>query len=140
VLIVWFSSPLMQSLLDNPALMQSMLQGNPAIQSMMQSNPEVAQMLNDPALLRQSMEMARNPRLMNEMMRNSDRALSNIEAMPGGFNALQQMYTNVQEPMNNAVLNANQTNSDLNQAAPTNTNTAPSAPLPNPWGAYSCLV
>jgi ubiquilin len=57
---------------------------------MMQANPEVAQMFNDPALLRQSLEMARNPRLMNEMMRNSDRQLSNIEAHPEGFNALQR--------------------------------------------------
>jgi hypothetical protein len=34
--------------------------------------------------------------LMREYMRNNDRALSNIEALPGGFNALRQLYENVQ--------------------------------------------
>lgn len=62
----------------------------PFYQAMMQANPEVAQMFNDPALLRQSLEMARNPRLMNEMMRSSDRQLSNIESHPEGFNALRR--------------------------------------------------
>lgn len=34
--------------------------------------------------------------LMREYMRNSDRAISNIEALPGGFNALRRLYENVQ--------------------------------------------
>jgi hypothetical protein len=34
--------------------------------------------------------------LRREYMRNNDRALSNIEALPGGFNALRQLYENVQ--------------------------------------------
>jgi ubiquilin len=42
---------------------------------------------------------SRKPQLMREMMRNNDRALSNIEAMPGGMNHLQRMYKSVQEPM-----------------------------------------
>lgn len=33
---------------------------------------------------------------MREYMRNNDRAMSNIEALPGGFNALRQLYENVQ--------------------------------------------
>lgn len=34
--------------------------------------------------------------LMREYMRNNDRALSNLEALPGGFNALRNLYENVQ--------------------------------------------
>jgi ubiquilin len=37
------------------------------------------------------MEMARNPNLMQEMMRNNDRAMANIENVPGGFDALRGM-------------------------------------------------
>ncbi len=44
-------------------------------------------------------QAARNPDLMREMMRGNDRALSNIEAMPGGFNALSRMYHQVQAPL-----------------------------------------
>ena len=34
--------------------------------------------------------------LMREHMRNTDRAVSNIESHPEGFNALRRMYENVQ--------------------------------------------
>jgi ubiquilin len=83
----------------------------------MQSNPEVAQMLNDPEMLRQSLAMARNPRLLQEMMRSQDRAIGNLEAHPEGFNALRRMYENVQEPMTNALMNQNATNAEV-QANP----------------------
>jgi ubiquilin len=39
---------------------------------------------------------------MREHMRNNDRAMSNLEALPGGFNALRQLYENVQEPLMSA--------------------------------------
>lgn len=48
------------------------------------------------------MEFARNPTALQEMMRNHDRALSNLESIPGGFNALQRIYHDVQEPMYSA--------------------------------------
>eukprot|EP00962_Isochrysis_galbana_P001634 scaffold420_cov45-Isochrysis_galbana.AAC.1 len=32
-------------------------------------------------------------------MRSTDRALSNIEAHPDGFNALRRMYSSVQQPL-----------------------------------------
>ena len=37
--------------------------------------------------------------MMQEMMRNQDRALRNLESIPGGYNALRRMYTDIQEPM-----------------------------------------
>jgi hypothetical protein len=33
---------------------------------------------------------------MREYMRNNDRALSNLEAMPGGFDALRNMFETIQ--------------------------------------------
>jgi ubiquilin len=89
------------------------MQSNPQMRAIMESNPEVAQMMRDPALLRQArsvveylcawhsvrptdarfqgMQIARNPDLMQEMMRNNDRAMANIENVPGGFDALHRM-------------------------------------------------
>eukprot|EP00955_Chlamydomonas_euryale_P016923 180525-Chlamydomonas_euryale.AAC.7 len=88
-------------------------------------------------------------------MRQADRQLHNIEAMPEGFNRLRQMYESVQEPMLNAAMSggaagnaanplaalfggagnagaANATttsvsNGDSTEAQPN------AAPLPNPW-------
>ena len=86
------------------------------------------------------------------MMRNQDRALSNLESMPGGFNALRRLYTDVHEPMMNAAQegfgpanpfanlssNSSSTTTGGGGAATTTTTTTTagsenSQPLPNPW-------
>lgn len=137
------NSPIMEQMMNNPEMIRAAIESNPAMREVMERNPEVAHMLNDPALLRQSLETARNPELMREMMRSTDRAMSNIEAHPEGFNALRRMYTTVQEPMLNAAVEQQQ-----QQAAAANPfaalfqGAAPAAPpagqpnnspLPNPW-------
>lgn len=52
----------------------------------MERNPEINHMLNNPDILRQTMEIARNPNMMQELMRNQDRAMSNLESIPGRVN------------------------------------------------------
>jgi ubiquilin len=80
------------------------------------------------------MEMMRNPNAMREAMRSQDLAMSHIENLPGGFNALQRMYEDVQEPMMEAAAaaSATTTNSTTNNNATANT-TPTSTALPNPW-------
>lgn len=41
------------------------------------------------------MQAMRDPTMMSELMRQQDRALSNVEAMPGGMNFLNRMYRGV---------------------------------------------
>ncbi|CAN4109784.1 unnamed protein product [Withania somnifera] len=94
--------PLVQNLMNNPETIRILIMNNPQMREIMDRNPELAHVLNDPATLRQTMEAARNPELMREMMRNTDRAMSNIESSPEGFNMLRRMYENVQEPFLNA--------------------------------------
>ncbi|KAK4340719.1 hypothetical protein RND71_039220 [Anisodus tanguticus] len=94
--------PVVQNLMNNPETIRNMVMNNPQMREIMDRNPELAHVLNDPATLRQTMEAARNPELMREMMRNTDRAMSNIESSPEGFNMLRRMYENVQEPFLNA--------------------------------------
>ena len=156
------NQPAIQSLMNNPEFMRSMIMSNPQMRDLVDRNPELGHVLNDPSILRQTLEAARNPELMREMMRNTDRAMSNIESMPEGFNHLRRMYENVQEPLmnattmpgnggNNAASNpfaallGNQgvtttdaaANNSTTQNAETGTgNGIPNAnPLPNPWGA-----
>lgn len=62
----------------------------------MERNPELGHALNNPEVLREYMQLASNPNLMQEHLRNADRAMSNLESIPGGFNALRQIYENVQ--------------------------------------------
>ncbi|KAL8142566.1 hypothetical protein V2J09_015598 [Rumex salicifolius] len=153
--------PAMQSLMNNPDLIRSLIMSNPQMRDIIDRNPELAHILNDPSILRQTMETARNPELMREMMRNTDRAMSNIESMPEGFNMLRRMYENVQEPFLNATTMSGDAGTNLsanpfaallgNQVGgqqqrdgsnnPSTTDTDANAgaapntnPLPNPWG------
>ena len=58
----------------------------------MDANPQVRHALSDPAVLRQSLEMMRNPNAMREAMRHQDIALSQLENHPEGFNAMRRLY------------------------------------------------
>jgi len=137
-------SPLTQSLMSNPEIVRSLIQGNPQMRQLIERNPEIGHMLNNPDILRQTMEIARNPAMLQELMRNQDRAMSNLESLPGGQNALQRMYRDIQEPMLNAAQeqfgsNPFQALGGNNAAPGTGTGTSQptgenSAPLPNPWG------
>jgi len=88
------------------------------------------------------MELARNPSMLQELMRSHDRALSNLESIPGGYSALRRMYRDIQEPMLAAatngrnpfaalVENSNSSNQDTQNPQQGQENRDP---LPNPWG------
>ncbi|KAL7646691.1 UNVERIFIED_CONTAM: hypothetical protein RMT77_001944 [Armadillidium vulgare] len=135
-------NPLVRQLMNNPDYLRAVLTSNPQMQQLMERNPEISHMLNNPELLRQTMELARNPAMLQELMRTHDRALSNLESIPGGYSALQRMYRDIQEPMLNATQelgsnpfaslfnNRNNSNTDSTQTGREN-----SDPLPNPWAA-----
>lgn len=89
-------SRLMQELMRNPEDMRTLITSNPQMQELLERNPEINHMLNSPDLLRQTLELARNPSMLQEMMRSHDRAISNLESIPGGYNALQRMYRDIQ--------------------------------------------
>ncbi|XP_073270587.1 ubiquitin domain-containing protein DSK2b-like isoform X2 [Primulina huaijiensis] len=153
------NSPAIQSLMNNPEIMRSLIMSNPQMREIIDRNPELAHILNDTGVLRQTLEAARNPELMREMMRNTDRAMSNIESSPEGFNMLRRMYENVQEPFLNATTTGvgagtdvgsnpfaaflrNQDGTQTREGSnPSNTGpemasgtTVPNTnPLPNPW-------
>ena len=95
--------------------------------------------MRDPEIMRESLRIARNPALQQEMLRNQDRAMSNLESLPGGFNALSRLHTEFQEPFLNAM--QRQPDAASTTAPPTSTTTpAAQAPnnqaLPNPWATY----
>ncbi len=149
------NSPLMQSLLENPSIMEGMMQNNPQVQQIMEQNPELRHILSDPETMRQTMRMATNPEFRREMMRNQDRAINNIQSHPEGFNALRRMYTEVQEPLYEASMNAanarnpfgnpvtpsvRQAQAEVAAQAAARANSSEgdrspnNDPLPNPWG------
>ncbi|KAK7360291.1 hypothetical protein VNO77_02274 [Canavalia gladiata] len=151
------NTPAMQNLINNPEIVRNLIMNNPQMQELMDRNPELAHILNDPSTLRQTLEATRNPEIMREMMRNTDRAMSNIESSPEGFNMLRRMYENVQEPFlnatrmaagntgnNNAAISGTQggqardqsTNPSTTSSETTTGSPLPNSnPLPNPWSS-----
>nr|XP_010943917.1 ubiquitin domain-containing protein DSK2b isoform X2 [Elaeis guineensis] len=154
--------PAIQNLMNNPDLMRNIIMSNPQMREIIDRNPDLAHILNDPSTLRQTLEAARNPEIMREMMRNTDRAMSNIESSPEGFNMLRRMYETVQEPFLNATTMAGDNDMGSNpfaallgnQGAAHNRDRSPNPsatgsesvagspspntnPLPNPWGGNS---
>lgn len=134
-------NPMVQQMMSNPDVMRQLITANPQMRELMERNPEISHMLNNPELMRQTMELARNPAMLQELMRSQDRAMNNLESLPGGFNALQRMYRDVQEPMMSAAqeqfggnpfasLVGNSGNSTGQQQGQENTD-----PLPNPWSS-----
>ncbi|XP_055649086.1 ubiquilin-1-like isoform X2 [Falco peregrinus] len=144
VMVQIMENPFVQSMLSNPDLMRQLIMANPQMQQLIQRNPEISHMLNNPDIMRQTLELARNPAMMQEMMRNQDRALSNLESIPGGYNALRRMYTDIQEPMLNAAQEQFGGNpfASLVSNASSGGDSHPSRtenrdPLPNPWAPQS---
>ncbi|XP_045501513.1 ubiquilin-1 [Colias croceus] len=130
-------NPLVQQMMNDPENMRTLITSNPQMQDLMSRNPEISHMLNNPDLLRQTMELARNPAMLQELMRSHDRALSNLESIPGGYNALQRMYRDIQEPMLNVAssMAGNPFSGLVDNSDGTNPQQGAEnrQPLPNPW-------
>nr|XP_023020944.1 ubiquilin-1-like [Leptinotarsa decemlineata] len=131
-------NPLVQRIMYNPDNMRALLTRNPQMQELMERNPEINHMLNNPDLLRQTMELARNPAMLQELMRSHDRAISNLESIPGGYNALHRMYRDIQEPMLSATTDQLVRNPFAGLVGNTSANNPQQGrentePLPNPW-------
>ena len=115
-------NPLMRAVLDDPATLRALITANPQMQSVMQNNPEIASLLNSDSMMRQIRDSLLNPDALAH-----DRALANINSMPGGAAALERAYQQIGEPM---------LDSFAPQVAVPDESTAPvdeSAPFPNAW-------
>merc|ERR1719487_1400431 len=99
---------MVQQMMSNPEMMRSMIRMNPQLNQMMEQRPEIARILEDPEVLQQSMQMMRNPSLMREMQRNADRAIGQLDVMPGGHNALVRAHQDIADPLMNALSNSGQ--------------------------------
>jgi hypothetical protein len=103
------------------------------------NDPEVSNemraMMQDPEQMRQMMQVANNPQLRLEYMRNMDRALSNIESVPGGFNALASMMQNLDSHSGDAEgqgLEGSPAVNPFSRLFPTE-GSVNENPMPNPW-------
>lgn len=64
-------SPLTQNLMANPEIMKSLIMSNPQLTRLMDRNPELYDLMGNQEVLRQTMEISKNPELLHELMGTS---------------------------------------------------------------------
>jgi hypothetical protein len=132
-------NPFLQSMLNSPEIMSSILESDPRFSEMAEKNPELRSVMRDPAFIKQTLDCLRNPVARKELMRNQDRQLSNIEALPGGFNYLSSMFSDLKDPLSDSPdPSTEEANRRLSQALGVDTSSREKkgpnlSPLPNPW-------
>ncbi|KAI8836605.1 hypothetical protein BC829DRAFT_52896 [Chytridium lagenaria] len=135
------NNPFVSAMLEDPTFMQAILQSDPRFQQMAENNPELRQLMTDRSFLQQMSSAIRNPAVMQEMMRNHDRSLSNIESYPGGMSALSSMYHSLQQE-EGALSDRPVTTEESNRlfaerlgATTSSTERLNQSALPNPWAS-----
>ncbi|XP_030593860.1 ubiquilin-1 [Archocentrus centrarchus] len=83
-------SPFVQSTLStsSPQLIRQLILSNPQIQQLLQTNPEVEDMLNNKDVITQLWELIRNPDMIEEVMKNDDKAFENLQPEQENPNAI----------------------------------------------------
>lgn len=123
-----------QNLMSNPDFITGIVESNPQLRRIFESNPQMRHMLRSPDTMRQIMQVMENPALYEEMLRNQDRRIMNIESMPGGRQALEDMYNNIQAPMEEALSGNRRASEDDTVVPDLDTESGPRGDsIPNPW-------
>ncbi|XP_037697992.1 ubiquilin-like protein [Choloepus didactylus] len=103
-----------QRLLSNMDLMRWFISDHPEMQQLMQQNPEVSHILDNSEILWQTLELARNLTMIQEIMQtqlpaqNLEHPLNSqsylgLETIPGGDNVLGQDYSDFNDQMLNSL-------------------------------------
>lgn len=131
-------SSFFKEMLSQPEVMENMLLNDPRIKSLVEKNPDMKKVFTNPESMKEMIEMMTNPDYQKHVQKSVDRALINLNAAPGGFDALKHVYT-MQKP-----LFEEKAPPSIPSAAVYDTHDGSSAsgirrprfaddPLPNPW-------
>jgi hypothetical protein len=115
----------------NPELLEQMFLANPQFQKMAEKNPQIKHALSDPSTLKTMFDMSTNPKVYKEVMRGHDRALSNLENIPQGF----QHLVRIQKSLDNVDRRQSerQVKTQIDASDSGAKNRLTSEPFPNPW-------
>lgn len=93
-------SPAMQSLLNDHDFLRSLLRMDPKVSKLFETSPALAEMLGDADFMRQAGEALRNPVHVRDVLRSTDRSMTQLEELRGSpFDALRAMCQDIERPL-----------------------------------------
>uniref|UniRef100_A0A8C5RTB7 Ubiquitin-like domain-containing protein n=1 Tax=Laticauda laticaudata TaxID=8630 RepID=A0A8C5RTB7_LATLA len=92
------SGPEVQDELEERMLRHT-IETSPSLVQLAKENARIGHLLSNPKVVGEIIRYIRKPEVKQEMDRHCDRILSNIESFPGGYNILQHMYKEMEEPI-----------------------------------------
>merc|ERR1719326_308891 len=126
----------MDNMMSNPEMMEMVMNMNPQLRDLVERNPEIRSVLSDSRMMRQQLQAMRDPQMRQMMMRNADRAMSNLETVPGGMDALRRLHNDIQDPLWDAMAGQEGSAATPQTYATQDTSQAPSAAaMPNPFSS-----
>merc|ERR1719310_2049733 len=127
---------MMDNMLSNPEMLNAMMDMNPQLRELIERNPEIRSVFSDTRMMREHLQAMMDPQMRAMMMRNVDRAMSNLETVPGGMDALRRLHNDIQDPLWDAMQGQDQQSGSAPQTyTAQDTSQAPSAaPMSNPFG------
>uniref|UniRef100_A0A670Z4I7 Ubiquitin-like domain-containing protein n=1 Tax=Pseudonaja textilis TaxID=8673 RepID=A0A670Z4I7_PSETE len=92
------SGPEVQDELEERMLRRT-IETSPSLIQLAKENARMGHLLSDPKVVGEIIRYIRKPEVKQEMDRHCDRILSNMESFPGGYNILQRVYKEMEEPL-----------------------------------------
>ncbi|XP_013931219.1 PREDICTED: ubiquilin-3-like [Thamnophis sirtalis] len=130
------SGPEVQDELEERMLRQT-IESSPSLIQLAKENVSIGHLLSNPKVVGEIIRYIRKPEVKQEMDRHCDRILSNIESFPGGYNILQRMYKEMEEPIWSAMeqqhKNPFATQGPASSQAVLPPGIENRTPLPDPW-------
>ncbi|XP_063160855.1 ubiquilin-1-like [Candoia aspera] len=123
-------------------MLRQTLETSPSLLQIAKENVSIGHMLNNPKIVGEIIRYIRSPEVRQEMDRHCDRILSNIESFPGGYNILQSMYRDIEEPIWNAMQQQHENPFAPQGMSPSSNQPIPPPctenrkPLPDPWAPW----
>ncbi|KAA6370814.1 MAG: hypothetical protein EZS28_033660 [Streblomastix strix] len=94
-----FGDSFMQEQTSDPNFFSQILSMNPKMKSIMKEHPELSSALASKDTMKQFNAIMNNPQLQDDLVRQSDNAFRQLENIPGGFQILERLTSEITDPM-----------------------------------------
>merc|ERR1712176_1230402 len=103
-------------MLSDPAVLKEIFNNDPKLQQLLEENPLIQKLFDDPEMLERMRNMLLNPSMAQEMRRQQDLAVSNLNTVQGGEEMLQQVMEPLQSALERAFQNQSGSTSSSSQS------------------------